>query len=55
LIVSPDGSNAGIVALDKTTGAEIWRTKELSDQTGYSSCIIAKWAACAATSIDLIS
>ena len=41
LIVSPGGSNAGIVALDKMTGAEIWRTKELSDQAGYASCIIA--------------
>ncbi len=42
LIVSPGGTNAGIVALDKMTGAEIWRTKELSDQTGYASCIIAE-------------
>ena len=42
LIVSPGGSGAGIVALDKMTGAEIWRTKELSDQAGYASCIIAE-------------
>ena len=41
LIVSPGGSNAGIVALDKMTGAEIWRAKELSDQAGYASCIVA--------------
>lgn len=41
LIVSPGGSGAGIVALDKMTGAEIWRAKELSDQAGYSSCIVA--------------
>jgi len=42
LIVSPGGSGAGIVALDKMTGAEIWRTRELSDQAGYASCIIAE-------------
>ena len=42
LVVSPGGSNAGIVALDKMTGVEIWRTKELSDQAGYASCIIAE-------------
>ena len=41
LIVSPGGNGAGIVALNKETGAEIWRAKELSDQAGYSSCIAA--------------
>jgi len=41
LIVSPGGGGAGIVALDKMTGAEIWRAKELSDPAGYSSCIVA--------------
>ena len=41
LIVSPGGSGAGIVALDKMTGAEIWRAKELSDPPGYASCIVA--------------
>jgi outer membrane protein assembly factor BamB len=41
LIVSPGGSGAGIVALDKMTGAEIWRTRELSDRAGYASCIAA--------------
>ncbi len=41
LIVSPGGSSAGIVALDKMTGAEIWRSRDLSDQAGYSSCIAA--------------
>ncbi len=41
LIVSPGGSGAGIVALDKMTGAEIWHARELSDQAGYSSCIAA--------------
>jgi outer membrane protein assembly factor BamB len=42
LIVSPGGNGAGIVALDKMTGAEIWRSKELSDQAGYASCIVAE-------------
>ena len=42
LIVSPGGQRAGIVALDKLTGQEIWRTKELSDTAGYSSCIAAE-------------
>jgi outer membrane protein assembly factor BamB len=42
LIVSPGGSGAGIVALDKMTGREIWRTKELSDEAGYASNIIAE-------------
>lgn len=41
VIVSPGGRNAGIVALDKMTGAEIWRAKDLSDTTGYASCIAA--------------
>jgi outer membrane protein assembly factor BamB len=41
LIVSPGGSGAGIVALDKMTGAEIWHARELSDQAGYASCIAA--------------
>ena len=41
LIVSPGGSQAGVVALDKMTGKEIWRVKELSDTTGYASCIAA--------------
>jgi outer membrane protein assembly factor BamB len=41
LIVSPGGGGSGIVALDKMSGAEIWRAKELSDPPGYSSCIVA--------------
>jgi outer membrane protein assembly factor BamB len=42
LIVSPGGKEAGIVALDKLTGKEIWRTKELSAETSYASNIIAE-------------
>jgi outer membrane protein assembly factor BamB len=41
LIVTPGGRGAGIVALDKTSGKEIWRSSDLSDQAGYASCIIA--------------
>jgi outer membrane protein assembly factor BamB len=39
LIVTPGGSEAGIVALDKNTGKTVWTTKELSDQAAYSSCV----------------
>jgi outer membrane protein assembly factor BamB len=42
LIVTPGGSGASIVALDKMTGKTIWTTKELSDQAGYASCIAAE-------------
>lgn len=40
VIVSPGGSGAGIVALDKMSGKTVWAAKELSDEAGYSSCII---------------
>jgi outer membrane protein assembly factor BamB len=41
LIVTPGGRGASIVALDKMTGATIWTSKELSDEAGYSSTVIA--------------
>ncbi len=41
LVVTPGGRGAGIVALDKMTGNLIWKTKDLSDEAGYSSCIAA--------------
>jgi outer membrane protein assembly factor BamB len=41
LIVTPGGEGASIVALDKMTGKTIWTTKELSDEAGYSSCVVA--------------
>ena len=41
LIVSPGGSGAGMVKLDKMTGKTVWTTKELSDAAGYSSPIVA--------------
>jgi outer membrane protein assembly factor BamB len=40
LIVTPGGQGASIVALDKATGKTVWTTKELSDEAGYSSCIV---------------
>jgi outer membrane protein assembly factor BamB len=41
LIVTPGGRGAGIVALDKLTGREVWRARELNDPAGYASCIVA--------------
>jgi outer membrane protein assembly factor BamB len=41
LIVSPGGSGAGMVKLDKMTGKTLWTSKELSDTAGYSSPIVA--------------
>jgi outer membrane protein assembly factor BamB len=42
LIVTPGGTEAAIVALDKMTGKTVWTTKELSDPAGYSSCMVAE-------------
>jgi len=41
VIVSPGGRGAGMAALDKTTGKTVWVSKELNDQPGYSSPIVA--------------
>jgi outer membrane protein assembly factor BamB len=41
VIVMPGGRNAGIAALDKMTGATMWVTKEISDEAGYSSPVVA--------------
>jgi outer membrane protein assembly factor BamB len=41
VIVTPGGSGAGMVKLDKMTGKTIWTTRELSDAAGYSSPIVA--------------
>jgi outer membrane protein assembly factor BamB len=41
VIVTPGGSGATIVALDKASGKTIWTSQELSDRAAYSSCIIA--------------
>jgi outer membrane protein assembly factor BamB len=41
VIVAPGGRGAGMVALDKMTGDTLWVAKELSDQAGYASPIVA--------------
>jgi outer membrane protein assembly factor BamB len=41
VIVTPGGRGATVVALDKMTGSTIWTSKELSDEAGYSSPIVA--------------
>jgi outer membrane protein assembly factor BamB len=41
VIVTPGGRGAGMVALDKMTGKTVWAAKELSDQAGYASPIVA--------------
>ncbi len=41
VIVMPGGQGAGIVKLDKMTGATVWTAKELSDPASYSSIIAA--------------
>jgi len=38
---TPGGPNASVVALDKMTGQDIWRTKGLSESSGYCSPILA--------------
>jgi outer membrane protein assembly factor BamB len=41
VIVTPGGRGAGMAALDKATGKTLWVSKELSDEAGYSSAIVA--------------
>jgi outer membrane protein assembly factor BamB len=41
VIVTPGGRGAGIVALDKMSGMTVWASKDLSDQAGYASPIVA--------------
>ena len=40
VVVSPGGSGAGMVKLDKMTGKTVWQTSDLSDAAGYSSAIV---------------
>jgi outer membrane protein assembly factor BamB len=42
VVVTPGGRGAGIVALDKMTGKTIWLSKDLTDEAGYSSLVIAE-------------
>jgi outer membrane protein assembly factor BamB len=41
VIVTPGGRGAGMVALEKMTGKTVWASKELSDEAGYASPIVA--------------
>ena len=41
LVVTPGGSKAGMVKLDKMTGKTVWVSKDLSDPAGYASVIAA--------------
>ena len=41
VIVTPGGREGCIVALDKTTGKNIWASRDLADSAGYASCIVA--------------
>ena len=42
VICTPGGKEGTMVALDKKTGALVWRTKEWTDDAGYSSPIVAE-------------
>jgi len=41
VVVTPGGAGAGMVALDKMSGQTVWVAKELSDEAGYASAIVA--------------
>ena len=42
LIVTPGGKKGAIVALDKKTGKEIWRSTDVEDDAQYASVIVAE-------------
>ena len=42
VICSPGGDNGTMMALDKNTGAPVWRTKEWTDRASHSSAIVAE-------------
>ena len=44
LVCTPGGANGTMIALNKKTGAEVWRTKDIKDSAAYSSIIIAEIA-----------
>ena len=48
LIVNAGGPGASIVALDKATGKELWKTQ--SDEAGYASALPSRSMECASTS-----
>lgn len=42
VICSPGGGKGTLAALDKKTGEVLWRSKELTDNAGYSSIVVAE-------------
>jgi outer membrane protein assembly factor BamB len=42
VIFSPGGSDGSVIALDKNTGATVWRTTDLTDNAAHSSAIVAE-------------
>jgi outer membrane protein assembly factor BamB len=42
VICTPGGKNGTVLALDKNTGAVVWRSLELTENGGYSSPIVAQ-------------
>lgn len=42
VVVTPGGDQGAIVALDKKTGKELWRSKDLKDGAQYSSLVVAE-------------
>lgn len=40
VICTPGGANAGVVALDKNSGATVWTTEGFSDQSAYCSAVL---------------
>jgi len=42
VVFTPGGSKGATVALDKTSGAELWRSKEFTDAAHYSSLVPAE-------------
>ena len=42
VICTPGGNGGTMAALDKNTGNVVWRTKEWTDQAGYSSPVVAE-------------
>jgi outer membrane protein assembly factor BamB len=43
VVFSPGGAKGTIVALDRNTGAEIWRSTELADEATFGSMVVAEF------------
>lgn len=41
VVITPGGSDGTLLALDRNTGKQIWRTSDWTDAAGYSSVIVA--------------